>query len=226
MDIQSPKRFTTPVILAMSAYGLLISVPVLLAFLAISVHELSLWTCVTPIAALALTTFFLPFGFGNARIVSLLRSDPSISSPGAPRFIVQMTLFPRLRSGWRALIEDADDIGWLEVLEGGLQFRGDSVTLTVPWSRISRIRLKSSGWRGLFAYGARIVLETSAIEGVVSLQFAERSSWIVPSSRRNARNIYQALAGASAGFRDAAASPRPSAGVKASGQNGPGAAST
>ena len=85
------------------------------------------------------TAFFLPFGLGNTHVARLVRS----LNPGASRdedgFIVQLTVSPRLRSGLRALLEDADDIGYLTFAANELRFQGDSVKLSAPWEDIQLV---------------------------------------------------------------------------------------
>ena len=193
LEIRPPKRLTAWAILGLSVYGVLVAAPVVVAMLVVSIRELSLWTYAVPLLALAAATYFLPFGFGNPLVVRLVRRLPATPGQSTERFVVQLSLTPRLRSGWRAVIEDADDVGWLEFAETGLVFQGDSVTLTLPYDRITEFRLKNSGWRGLFACGARLDLKSSALPRITTVQFAERSSWVVPASRRNARLIYESL---------------------------------
>jgi len=108
-------------------------------------------------------------------------------------FIVQLTLTPRLRSGLRALLEDADDIGWLSVTPSSLLFRGDSIQLTVPFTQIQQLEPQSIGWRGLFVWGPRVRLRVSGLPKVEALEFAERSSWLLPASRRTARRLFRCL---------------------------------
>lgn len=194
LEIRSPRLFTSGAILALTLYGILVSAPVVVAMLAVSVRALDVWTYAVPLGALAAATFFLPLGFGNPLVVRLVRSLPGAPTQNANRFIVQLSLAPRLRSGWRAVIEDADDIGWLEFSDLGLSFQGDSISLSVPYGQVVQVRLQNSGWRGLFACGTRLTLNISGLPQVSCIQFAERSSWVVPDSRRNARAIYQALA--------------------------------
>lgn len=193
IEIRRPRLFTTSVIVAITAYGLIVSVPILAAMLVVSVREFSLWTFLIPLAALITASFFLPFGFGNPLVVRLVQKLKPASNQPANTFVVQLTFTPRLRGGTRALFEDADDVGWLELSDSALNFYGDSVTLSLPYSAVGRVRLQTSGWRGLFAYGARITLQIQALDNVSAIQFAERSSWVLPVSRSNARRIHDAL---------------------------------
>jgi hypothetical protein len=193
IEIRPPRLFTTPAIAAITAYGLIVSVPVLAAMLVISVRGFSITTFLVPLGALAIASFFLPFGFGNPLVVRRVQGLKPVAIQTANAFVVQLAFNPRLREGWRALLEDADDFGWLELSDSALNFYGDSVTLSLPYAAVARVRLRTSGWRGLFAYGARITLETQGLQSISSIQFAERSSWILPVSRTNANRIYEAL---------------------------------
>jgi hypothetical protein len=108
-------------------------------------------------------------------------------------FIVQLTLTPRIRSGLRAILEDADDIGYLTFTETKLLFQGDSVKLTVPFNRIQQVQPQNIGMRGLFVYGRRIKIVASGLPQIASFEFAERSSWLLPDSRRITRKLAERL---------------------------------
>jgi hypothetical protein len=71
-------------------------------------------------------------------------------------------------------------------------FHGDSVNLSLPFEQIEEIRPQSVGLRGL--YGARIALVVSGLRGIKSLEFAERSSWVLPTSNKTTRRLYERLA--------------------------------
>jgi hypothetical protein len=146
-----------------------------------------------PLLTIAVATFFLPLGFGNpyiARLVQRLRN-----SPNSPKemFVVQLTRMPRSRSGLLALLEDADDIGLLHFTDSALVYTGDSVRLTAPYEVIREVKLRNAGWRALFAYGSQTVFSVASLPGAGTFIFAERSSCIFPTSRKNARRMYRAL---------------------------------
>ena len=48
-----------------------------------------------------------------------------------------------LRSGLRAWIEDADDIGWLRLGNSALEFNGDGLKLVVPYANLQQLRTES-----------------------------------------------------------------------------------
>jgi hypothetical protein len=148
-----------------------------------------MYTVLLPFLAVAITALFLPFGLGNSYIVRLVRPLKPATASDAKTFIVQLTLSPRIRSGLRALLEDADDVGYLSVSESELVFQGDSVKLSVPKDCIEAVRPRNIGMRGLFVYGRRIEVVISGLPNVASIQFAERSSWLLPASRRVTREL-------------------------------------
>ena len=193
IEITPPRRFTAGAVAVVSAYGLSLIMPIFLAIIAVSVIKLSIFTVLIPLLALAATAYFLPFGLGNTHITRLVRSLPPDAGPGGERFIVQLTLSPRLRSGLRALLEDADDIGYLTLSGTHLCFQGDSVKLWVPWEDIQLVRPQNIGWRGLFVYGRRIKLVVSGWPNVDAFEFAERSSWLLPASRAITRRLSRQL---------------------------------
>ena len=174
------------------AYGLLLIIPVILAMLVVSLLRFGIWTFLIPLAAICSATYFLPFGFGNTHISRLVRSPAFGEEVQTSGFIVQLTFNPRMRSGLRALLEDADDIGWLTINDSALVFTGDSIRLSIPRKQIVRLRAQSIGWRGLFVY-PRVVLSVSGLPQVTELRFADRSSLVLPTARRKTRELFQRL---------------------------------
>ncbi len=193
VEIGPPRLMRGWAVVGVNGYGLLLMIPALAAMVAVSLMPLSVLTFLLPVLTMVVATFLLPLGFGNARLGRLAAPlRPSDSLEGRC-FLVQLTLTPRLRWGLRALFEDADDIGWLGVEESSLVFHGDSVKLTVPFENIRWVRRQNIGWRGLFIYGARIVAAVEGVGNFRALEFAERSSWLLPGSRRQARKLYEVL---------------------------------
>jgi hypothetical protein len=193
IEITRPKRFTAGAVGIVNAYGVLLYLPIFCAILAVSVIKLGPLTVLIPLLALLATAFFLPFGLGNTYITRLVHALQPAGDETGQRFVVQLTLSPRLRSGLRALLEDADDIGFLTLGASELCFRGDSVKLSLPWRNVQLVRPRNIGWRGLFVYGRRIKLVVSGWPGVESFEVAERASWLLPASRAITRQLYGRL---------------------------------
>lgn len=193
IEVAPPKLFTTGAVVAVNAYGAMLAVPVVLSVLAVSVTNVGLWTGLIPLCVVAATAYFLPFGLGNTHITRVVRSFNSAAARGEEGFVVQLTLSPRLRSGFRALLEDADDIGYLTFSGNELHFQGDSVKLIVPLDRVELVRSQNIGLRGLFVYGQRIKVAVSGLPQVESIEFAERSSCLLPTSRAITRQLYMRL---------------------------------
>jgi hypothetical protein len=193
IEITQPRLFTAGAVAVVNAYGMLMIMPIFSAIVAVSVIKLGVLTVLIPLLALAATVLFLPFGLGNTHVIRLVRSLNPGTGQNGDGFIVQLTVSPRLRSGLRALLEDADDIGYLNFSGSELCFQGDSVKLSVPWENIQLVRPQNIGWRGLFVYGRRIKLVVSGWPEVESFEFAERSSWLLPASRTITRKLYERL---------------------------------
>ncbi len=172
--------------------------PLVLALLVVSVLKLGTWTWLLPLLTFLLATSLLPFGFGNPHIARLARSLPP-PGPATDCFLAQLTLRPRLRSGWRAMVDDADDIGWLCITESALEFHGDSVRLTLPLQQVRQVTRSSIGLRGLYLY-PRVGLKVAELPQAAELWLAERSSWFLPSARsiteRLCRKLQQPAQGA------------------------------
>jgi hypothetical protein len=190
VQVSASTRFTGRAFLICNAYGLVLLFPTLLSMIAVSLLGLGILTLAIPLLMLAGATYFLPFGFGNPHIRRLAEQFRPRDHPEA--FLVQLSLVPRLRSGLRALVEDADDIGWLYWADNRLVFDGDSVKLALPAAQLGAFRRETGGFRGLFLY-PRVAIEVTGFPDCVRLQVAERSSMSLPVSRRINRDLYDLL---------------------------------
>jgi hypothetical protein len=148
-----------------------------------------IFTLLIPFLVVAATAYFLPFGLGNTYVTRLVQKLNPAAGKSDDGFIVQLTLSPRIRSGLRAILDDADDIGYLSFTGTKLLFQGDSVRLSVPFDRIEQVRPQNIGLRGLFVYGRRIKVRVSGLSNIESFEFAERSSWLLPTSRAITRQL-------------------------------------
>jgi hypothetical protein len=193
IEIAQPRLFTAGAVLAVSAYGLLLAVPFFVAILAVSLIKFGILTLLIPLLVVAATAYFLPFGLGNAHVARLVRSLNPAAGKSEDGFIVQLTLAPRIRSGLRAILDDADDIGCLSFTDSELLFQGDSVKLSVPFDQIEQVLPQNIGLRGLFVYGRRIRVVASGLPRITAFEFAERSSWLLPDSRRITRKLAERL---------------------------------
>jgi hypothetical protein len=193
-EVVPPRLLTFGTVLIITAYGLLLVIPILAAILVVSLLRLSWLSFFLPLLAMSITTFFLPLGFGNTYVVKLVQGLHPAGGTPPGGFIAQITFNPRIRCGIRALLEDADDIGWLSVTETRLIFHGDSVRLSIPLGHIQHLASESSGWRGLFLYGPQTVVTAAGLPSANSFKLGERSSCFLPGSRKNARLLRTTLA--------------------------------
>src|ERR1051326_6236439 len=173
IQISLPRRLSFGAVLVISCYGFLLVIPVLLAVLFVSFLRLGALTFIVPVLAVVLTVFFLPLGFGNPYVKRLVRSLQPSPRPEQTSFKAQITFNPRIRSGLRALLEDADDVGWLTLSDTELLFQGDSVILSVPFARVQAITSESIGYRGLFVYGRPTVITVNDFRDFHSFKLAE-----------------------------------------------------
>ncbi len=194
IEIAQPRLFTMGAVAVVNGYGLLLAAPLVISILVVSVTRFGVPTILLPFLAFAATVYFLPFGLGNTHITRLVRRLSPAADKGGDGFIVQLTLSPKLRAGLRTILEDADDIGYLSFSETGLLFQGDSVKLCVPFDCLERVQPRNIGLRGIFIYGRRIRVAVSGLPQIQALEFAERSSWLLPASRRITRQLCERLA--------------------------------
>jgi hypothetical protein len=194
MEIAQPRLFAGPRVVAATAYGLILVVPVLIAVLIMSRFEIGMFLSVMiPLVTVVITVLFLPAGLGNPHITRLVRTINPEAHVGPDDFVVQLTVAPRLRTGIRALLEDADDIGHLRFNKSELVFQGDSIELTMPYEQIQDVRRQNIGLRGLYVYGPRIEVIANGVPDVEYFEFAERSSWLLPTSRRLTERLFGRL---------------------------------
>ena len=193
IEIAQPKLFTMGAVLIVSAYGLLLAVPIFASMLVVSLLKFGIMTLLVPSVAVVGTALFLPVGLGNPYVARLLRPLTLNAGNNEAAVLVQLTLSPRIRSGLRALLEDADDLGYLSFSASELRFQGDSIKLSIPFDCIQEVRSQNVGLRGSFLYGRRIRVVVSGLPGIGSLEFAERSSWLLPSSKRITKELCKRL---------------------------------
>jgi hypothetical protein len=197
IEIAEPKLYKTGAIIVVSAYGMVGIIPVFVLFLVVSLTGYRISTLLIALGVIALVAWLLPLASGNTYVTKLVRSLNPAAGSASDSFIVQLTLSPRIRYDIRALIEDADDIGYLKVSGTGFSFHGDSVKLTVPFDQIKQVQRKYRGLRSLFV--PRVLVVVPGLPNVKSLEFSERSSRLLPGSIRTSKRLYDLLAqGASA----------------------------
>jgi hypothetical protein len=186
--MQEPRVLTGQAVAMACGYGLLLMLPVLLALLLVSVLRFGWMTLVLPLATFAAATALLPFGFGNPLMRKLARHIHSAPSSPEAQFLVQLTFSPRLRPGLRALLDDADDIGWLQFRQSSVEINGDSTRLSIPYENIEQVRRGTIGFRGLYLYPA-LWISISGDKELKRFLVAERSSWLLTGARRITREI-------------------------------------
>jgi hypothetical protein len=191
-EIRPARQFTSRAVMIVSAFGLLLVIPVLLSILLVSSLHLGIWTALIPVIAICAATFLLPFGFGNTYVAKLARLSKPADWHDSDCFVVQISLIPRVRSGFRALMEDADDIGSLKLGSSELLFEGDSIRFSIPYDQLRDLRLQTIGLRGLFAYTS-LAMSVSDLAGITDIRIAERGSCLLPTSRKTTRELLRVL---------------------------------
>jgi hypothetical protein len=190
IEVGPAKLFHNGSMLVIWAYGILLLLPVGASLVAISLVKVGFLTFLIPVVALAATAWIVPLGQGNHYIARRARGL-SGAPAGESNCLVQLTLTPRLRKGIRALLEDADDFGILTFDEAGFTFTGDAIHIVVPRQNILQVHRQNVGLRGRFVYGSRITIEVKGLDKISYLEFAERSSAIIPESKRITRRLLE-----------------------------------
>jgi hypothetical protein len=189
IEISAPRQFGLLSILAKYAFSFLLLLPFLAALLLISFQNLGRASLVILFVTLAGTVCISPV-LGNLYVFWTVRGLRPAESQDSKPSIVQISFFPRIRKGLRALLEDADDVGYLSLSDSEIKFVGDSVRLTIPIARIKTIEGENVGIRGLYLTAGRITLRVSGLDGFEEIEIAERSSRLIFSSRRITRDLF------------------------------------
>lgn len=192
IEITPPRIFTAGSVFVVCAFGILLGLPLLITVLGVSLIRPGILSLLIPLVVIAGTIFVLPFGLGNAYVARLARKFRPVTPQPQEAFLVQLTLFPRIRSGILAVIEDADDIGWLSFNASELVFQGDSVKFSIPLNQITRVQRQNIGLRGLYVI-SRIKVLVPGLPKIDSLEFAERASLLLPTSKKITEKLYQQL---------------------------------
>ena len=144
------------------------------------------------VTVLAVMLMLFPVMLANPFVILLLRLSRQ-RPPDPGEFVCQVMITPRLQRGLRAVLEDAEDVGYLRVGPDELVFTGDHVQLALPRARIAAVRDTNAGWRGLWLCGRRISVVTGAFPGYTALEFLERQSWHVLGAQLVSRKLLAVL---------------------------------
>jgi hypothetical protein len=200
LQVGSPRHFTMFALLVLHASGLLLVIPVIFAVLGMTLLEPGVISLSLPFWALAATALLLPLGQGNGYIRRIGRKIDPQAVLGPDSFLVQVTFRPRLATGIRAMLEDADDVGWLHVEPEKISFQGDSVRFQISTASIQRIQPQNIGLKGLWVYGRQIEIVATDLPNVKSIEVAERGSLLLPSSKRISAQLCEKLCGLKQGI--------------------------
>jgi hypothetical protein len=193
IEAKAPQALKPAAVITMSLFGLILLVPVLISMVIVSVLQFGILTFLVPLATILAATYFLPLGFGNPYLIWLLRKLPNWSAEKNDSFVVQLTRIPRQRTRLWSFQEDAYDILWLSIDESAVVFTGDAIQLEVPYELVEAPRQQTAGWRALFAYGSQTVFSIKGVPQAGTFLFAERGSFVLPTSRKIANRMYQKL---------------------------------
>ena len=154
------------------------------------------WLAVGVIALIVfgVSLFFIPLLWANPYICYLVRKGTVPSAEEASTvFLVQLALHPRLHTGIRGWLEDADDIGYMTVSSTGITFTGDHVTLRLPSESIVGVRTRNIGWRGFWICRYRIYLTSSLLGDLDCVEFGDRAAFTTLGCARNTKSILQRI---------------------------------
>lgn len=93
------------------------------------------------------------------------------------QWIVQFTTYPRVNTGCRGFLDDADDIGTLQIEDSGLRFQGDHTSLFLPYRRMKSLSYYSEIPRTMgLSKRSRIELQSDGEIPFHTLEFSELES--------------------------------------------------
>ena len=203
ITVGDPRLFRLTQILVVNAIGIVVGLPCGVA-LGVGIGALVGGIIIASVALMAVgavalvafgaSLFFLPLLWANPYICHLIRKGVVPAAEDASStFPVQLALHPRLHTGVRGWIEDADDIGYLTVSPAGIGFKGDHVTLRLPCQSIVDVRTRSIGFRGLWFCGRRIELASALLGDREYVEFGDRAATTALGCVRNTKSILQAI---------------------------------
>ena len=167
--------------------------------------------------------FFMPSLLAvNPYVKRIVRRFLEVPSAMPEKEVFQISLHPRLFSGLRAFLEDADDVGVLTLGADAVSFDGDHIALSIPYSQVQAVESRNVGWRGLWIFGNRIEVCARHGGSEKSFVFLERASCTLLGSRRITARIFRGLSdkvrsaqqGSSNGAECAPVEPRSSPSTK------------
>lgn len=138
---------------------------------------------------LGLLILIFPVLQANPYLRMLVKNRLGAKAPDSVCYVCQIALIPRLYGGLRGFLEDADDIGMLELTGEGIVFDGDHISLAAPYESVVELTEVNPGYRMLWMAGSRIRLRVNTLDGVRDVELMERESSFIPESRRLAREM-------------------------------------
>lgn len=200
MRIAKPRLFTSRACWISNLFSLVGLIPLAVAFALIALALVfappvfaGVFSLFALAASLFCVIFFYPTVLANPYIKRLVESRQTHAGNATDSFISQIALSPRLYSGIRGFIEDADDVGRLQITESDFFFEGDSIELRVPLHCITRVEKRNPGWRALWICGPRITVSFSGLPQIHTVEFCKRSALTVVSHRKRAGKLFKDL---------------------------------
>ena len=196
--IQKPDHFRIRDVLLIHAIGLVPglllgltgSAGTILLIISLYIREpLSLLPAVTGLLSAGAIVFFMPAVSGNLYVRHIVKKSVGADHDPASSIIGQAGFSPRIYDGFRGFMEDADDIGYIRVSESSFEFTGSHISFTLPFDCVKEVRLSSIGWRGFWLYGQRIRILTRSFDKFEGVEFIERASNTIISSRRITKTL-------------------------------------
>jgi hypothetical protein len=196
--IQKPDHFRICDILLINAIGLVPglllgltgSAGIILFIISVYIREpLSLLLAVTGLLSAGTIVFFMPAASGNPYVRHIVKKSVGTDYDSTSSIIWQASFSPRIYDGFRGFMEDADDIGYIRVSERAFEFKGSHISFSLPFDCVKEVRLSNIGWRGFWLYGQRIRILTRSFDKFEGVEFIERASDTIISSRRITKTI-------------------------------------
>lgn len=202
LKIDTPKNFRLREVLIINAFGIVpgciigycgLGGILLLASAFFNSRYIFLAFGLVPLSICGAVIFLFPIALGNPYVRYIANRSLAKVSPKKVHFVCHVSFSPRLYDGFRGFMELADDVGHLQVTDEAVVFTGDHVRIVLPFTSIKEVSYSNCGWRGLWVYGQRIKITTNALDDFNSLEFQERQSNTVVSSRRISKEIIREL---------------------------------
>jgi len=138
--------------------------------------------------------FYAPLALMMNFFIKRIVKKVGLSFNNSNEYVYQLSLKPRLYGGLRGTLEDADDVGILQIDKDRVSFVGDHINISIPFSTIESVEKQNVGWKGFWLIGKRIRINFKDANEYSQVEFLERQSTTLIEANRISKNVFTLIA--------------------------------